>query len=206
MGWTKKQEDPVDGMSIPSGDPVPGPKDSKGYYTNAGFYVPTEQEFNERFPDMAEKNRDISNDKVRMMAWCHPHMRHLQPANTETATKMGKIGGKTTQELIATRKELRERKTLLLDAIKEELSDADRKRIKPRQILQTLMEDALVNGELDMAMDIATKLMPYDEPKQQAVTVTPLAPNVGNASDEDIQSFVDGTITEEEFQRRIKGE
>ena len=201
--WKRSALD-VDGYPVPKAEITPGPEDYQGLYTNAGYYVPTEEEFRDRFSDVPIEN-DISSDSFRLQAWAAPNMRKLQVRTKSEASQMGKDGISEKKRLQQEKRELKKRRDMLIEMAKEELTDAERQRLKPSQILQIVMEDAYLHGENEMAVDIATKLLEYEKPKLARVINTDAPMEIGKASDQDMDDFINGKITAEEFEKRTKG-
>ena len=203
MGW-KAEPKEEDGYPKPNGKPVPGPKGGKGKTTKAGYYIPTEEEYRIRFPDLP-KDKDVSSENIRLQAWVNPSVRFLGPATKETAAEIGSLGGQATAANREARALERERRSYMIDSIKEQLSDAELERLKPRHIIQSMMEDAYMNNDKALAVTLAKELMPYTEAKKTENKNIDVSAGTGKATDEEIKAYLNGDMSDEEFDKCVKG-
>lgn len=178
-------------------------------------YTPSVEEMLERWPD-ANTRFNIEDPRVRQKLWNKPNSMNLQPKKKtdpgfkEWQAKGSKAGNDRKSEIAAERKLIKKERAFMLGLIRDEIKEARSTKIKPRDIIEMSIQLAMAKGTevgIEMAAEMALKLLEYDEPKLARIESENTHTTVqGKASQEDMEQFAAGVISFEEYRKRQKGE
>lgn len=182
-------------------------EDPQGHTDDEGNYVPTEQELRTRFPDIKEE-RDLSMDNYRMKVWRHPPTRNLIPFHTtEDAQAYQKNSAKSRSKRSQEYKTNKESKAMIMDIMRDELSADDDDLYDPERIIRMRIKMAMIEEDWEKVDDLSFKLLGFTKAKPAtAAPVTTKEDIVGSANEQDMNDFLEGKLTYDEFMRKTKGE
>ena len=154
--------------------------------------LPTKEDMCKAFPDVKHGFEDV---RVIRATLRDRRARNLKPMTSEKAKKAQAKGAETKRRNREKRLELR----MKYEVMSEVLGGSSGSAPKAEDVMRMMMVEAIENGDNEVAVDIASKLLRHETPVLAAIeNKSTVTFDTKLATDDELDLYMQGTLTAEE--------